>query len=75
MSDERQCAGCGSTQLQPGTIQSTGRIYFRPEGTKFMQLKSADVEIHANVCMQCGQIMLIADAQRVSSLLRIARPH
>src|SRR5689334_18797737 len=30
-----RCASCGHTMLVPGRLQGTGRLYFRPEKTKF----------------------------------------
>jgi len=56
-------------KLPPGTIQSTGKIYFRPADTKFVTYKTADIEVKANICIDCGNIELVADTQRVLSLL------
>ena len=66
---EKKCQRCGSEKLQPGTIQSTGKIYFRPEDTKFVTYKTADIEVKSNICIECGNIELAADTQRVLSLI------
>jgi len=71
---KKKCQRCGSEKLQPGAIQSTGKIYFRPADTKFVTYKTADIEVTANICIDCGNIELVADTQRVSSLIDKAIP-
>jgi predicted nucleic-acid-binding Zn-ribbon protein len=75
MNTERKCPACESINLEPGTIQSTGRIYFRPENTKFLSLGTSDVPLTANLCMECGNVMLVGDLHKASKLVDKAKPH
>jgi predicted nucleic-acid-binding Zn-ribbon protein len=75
MSNERKCPSCGSTNLEPGNIQSTGRIYFRPENTKFLTLGTGDVPITANICTDCGHLMLVGELRKANKLFGKAKPH
>ena len=68
MNEETKCPNCLSTNREPGTIHSTGKLHFRPEHAKFLKLKTADVEVNAGLCLDCGQIWLTADAERVKAL-------
>jgi hypothetical protein len=65
-----RCAVCTGTNLHPGQIQSTGKTYFRPSDAKFLTLKTADIAVHATVCLDCGAIQLSSDPDRVRELLR-----
>jgi predicted nucleic-acid-binding Zn-ribbon protein len=66
---KRKCTSCGSENFEPGKIQSTGRVYFRPKHTKFLNLKSADIEIEGNICTECGHIMLVGDKGKAKALV------
>jgi hypothetical protein len=65
----RTCPCCGSCELEPGAIQSTGRLTFRPDNAKFFSLKTADVPVKANICTECGHIMLIGNVQKANELV------
>lgn len=75
MTAERKCPSCDSTDLQPGNIQSTGKVYFRPENTSFLTLGTNDVALSANICMNCGYVMLVGDLRKATKLLNKAKPH
>jgi len=75
MNTERKYPSCGSTNLEPGKVQSTGRVYFRPENTKFLSLGTSDVELSANMCMDCGHVMLAGDLRKAAKLLDKAKAH
>jgi hypothetical protein len=47
MNPEKKCPSCGSTRLEPGTLQTAGRVNFRPENTKFFTLGTGDVSVEA----------------------------
>lgn len=74
MSTDRKCPECGSARLELGDIQSTGRIYFRPNKTKFLKLRTNDVPIVASMCMDCGDVMLLGDLRKADILLDRAKP-
>ena len=65
----RKCPSCGSEKLEPGKIQSLGRIYFRPKNAKFLNLRSGDIEIEGNICTDCGCIMLVGDPGKAKALV------
>ena len=70
MATEKKCVKCGSASLEPGAIQSTGRIHFRPENTKLLTFKTGDVAIKATICLECGFIELIGDFKKAQRLTR-----
>ena len=75
MKNDRKCPSCGSTCLEPGAIQSTGKVYFRPENTSFFTLNTADVPIEASLCMDCGYVMMIGDLRKANKILKQAKAH
>ena len=75
MNPERRCPSCESTELEPGRIQSTGKVYFRPENTKFLTFGTNDVELSANICMNCGNVMLVGDLRKATKVLDKAKAH
>ncbi len=68
------CPRCGGTAAEPGTVHSTGKVYFRPANTKFMTLKTGDIELRANACTACGHVDFVADVGRLAHLTRRAEP-
>jgi hypothetical protein len=69
MNPEKKCISCGSTRLEPGTLQTAGRVNFRPENTKFFTLGTGDVSIQASICMACGLMMLVGDLTKANKLV------
>ena len=66
---KRKCPSCGSENLEPGGIQSTGQLYFRPKNAKFLSLKTGNIKIEGNICTECGCIMLIGDKAKAMALV------
>jgi len=64
-----QCASCGSARLERGRLQATGNVHFRPDEAKFLKLKTADVELAAEVCVDCGAVSLLADKEKLGDLV------
>jgi hypothetical protein len=54
--------------MEPGSLGSTGKIHFRPEGAKFLKLKTANVDVAASLCMDCGNVALTGDTEKAKSL-------
>jgi hypothetical protein len=73
--EQKKCLRCGGERLEPGAIQSTGRIYFRPSNSSFWTFQTADVEVQANLCLGCGTIELVGDVKKAESLVGRAKPH
>ena len=62
------CPSCNSTNVTAGTLHSTGRVTFRPQDAKFLKLKTANVEVDACLCLDCGRVSLKADARKAREL-------
>lgn len=63
------CPLCHQGPLVPGHLQSTGLIYFRPRGTKFWSLRTADVATEARMCAHCGHVSWFGDTKKLTQLL------
>jgi len=70
MNEEKKCLRCGGTNFEPGSIQSSGRICFRPKKANFLSTKTADVCVEANICIDCGHIECIGDAKKTKLLVK-----
>lgn len=69
MDREMKCLSCGSTNLEPGALRSTGALHFRPDHAEFLKLKTANVDVEAQLCLDCGMISLSSNVQKVKSLI------
>jgi excisionase family DNA binding protein len=63
-----RCASCGHNLLVEGRLQGTGRLYFRPDKTKFWTFAEPLVETRAKVCSACGYIQMYADTTKLTKL-------
>ena len=68
MNKPQTCPVCNSTNMESGSLSSTGKIHFRPEGAKFLKLQTANVDVAASLCMDCGYVALVADTEKVQAL-------
>jgi len=64
-----RCTSCGNSVLVEGRVQGTGRLYFRPEKTRFWVFAEALVPIRARVCTACGYVQMHADTSKLKRLL------
>jgi hypothetical protein len=74
MTTEKKCLRCGNTELQPGRLQSTGRIWFTPDNLKFFTLMTSDVPVRAYICLDGGTVELVGDVHKAQSLAGSAKP-
>jgi hypothetical protein len=74
MTTEKACLRCGGKNLEPGVVQSTGRIHFRATNTKLMTFHTSDIAINANICLDCGTLDLVGDVKKAQSLTGRAKP-
>jgi predicted nucleic-acid-binding Zn-ribbon protein len=63
-----KCPKCGNQQFEPGKVQSTGQIHFRPKNTPFFTLSTNEVDISAEMCVDCGYILLIGNLAKLKKL-------
>jgi ferredoxin-like protein FixX len=68
MAKAKTCLRCGSDNLERGTLQSTGKVYFRAANAKLLTLQTGNVSIVARICLDCGTLDLVGDAKKVRSL-------
>lgn len=64
-----RCGACGHSVLIDGGVQGTGRLYFRPDKTKFWTFQEGLVPIRARVCAACGYVQMHADTSKLTSLM------
>jgi hypothetical protein len=69
MSGSLTCKQCGSGSIANGRLHATGSVTFRPDDARFFKLKTANVEVIANLCTECGHVSLQADKEKVRSLV------
>jgi len=68
MNEQAKCPNCNGTNMEPGSLHSAGALHFRPEHAKFLKLKTANIEVDAGLCLDCGFVSLTADPDRVKAL-------
>ncbi len=70
MSEEKKCPRCGSTNIMPGSFQSTGLVYFRPKDAKLLTIHTSGVPVTAETCVDCGHVELVVNTEKVKSLVK-----
>ena len=70
MSEERHCMRCGGTNLEAGEFQSTGKIYSRPKHARLVTLLTTGVPVDTIICLDCGHVELLVDAEKARSLTK-----
>jgi predicted nucleic-acid-binding Zn-ribbon protein len=70
MSEERKCLRCGSTNLEAGEFQSTGKIYSRPKHAKLVTVLTTGVPVETIMCYDCGHVELVIDTEKAKSIAR-----
>ena len=63
-----RCAACGHGVLVEGKLQGAGRLYFKPEKTKFWVWAESLVGVRARVCAACGFVQINADTEKLRKL-------
>jgi hypothetical protein len=64
----KTCLHCGSSRLESGRVQSTGRLYFRPAHAKVMTVHTADIPVLASMCLDCGAIEFAGEVNKARKL-------
>jgi predicted nucleic-acid-binding Zn-ribbon protein len=70
MDQEKNCLRCGSANTKPGSVQSTGKVYFRARDAKLSTLLTTGVTVDAIGCYDCGHIELTVDTKKARALSR-----
>jgi hypothetical protein len=69
MSESLTCKLCGGGNIEDGRLHATGSVTFRPQHARFLKLKTANVDVTANLCTDCGHVFLQADKDKVRALI------
>jgi predicted nucleic-acid-binding Zn-ribbon protein len=64
----KKCVKCGSENIEPGKVQSSGRLSFYPDRAKFLSWKTSNVSVLASICLDCGTIELAGDVAKAKDL-------
>ncbi len=65
-----RCSVCGHGFLLPGSVRSTGKLYFMPKKTKFFVFSESVVDVAARACPACGHVEMFADTAKLAKLMR-----
>ena len=65
-----ECLWCEGRNLADGRLQSTGRVYFKADKTRFWTFSEGMVDIRARVCTDCGYIDLYADTKKLKKVVK-----
>jgi predicted nucleic-acid-binding Zn-ribbon protein len=68
-----QCMRCGNPNLVITELQSTGKLYARPMGSKPITIFTTGVPVNGVTCLDCGHLELIVSPKKTMSL--ISQPH
>jgi hypothetical protein len=68
MAHENGCSRCGSSKLESGRIQSTGRIHFHFENPLFLTMLTGYVPVVASMCLDCGTIDLTGEVEKARKI-------
>ena len=70
MAEEKKCLRCGSANLVPCELQSTGKLYARPKEDKLVTIFTTGVLMYAGVCFDCGHADMYVDVDKVKSVAK-----
>ena len=65
---KQACPICQHDELIDGTVQSTGKVLFRPKKTKFWTWREGNVPIESRMCSRCGATLLFGDVKKLDAL-------
>lgn len=72
MNIEKKCLRCGGTNVKPSELQSTGKIYSRPEDAKFTTIFTTGTPVSGLICFDCGHVELLVDVNKAKALVKTA---
>ena len=68
MAQKNACSRCGSSKLESGKVQSTGRIHFHFENPRFLTMHTGYVPVIASMCLDCGTIDLTGEVEKARKI-------
>jgi predicted nucleic-acid-binding Zn-ribbon protein len=67
-----RCLRCGSINVKPSDVQSTGKIYSRPKGAKLVTVLTTGAPVSALTCFDCGHVELFVDTKKARAMAKTA---
>jgi len=65
---QQTCPVCRNNELIEGSLQSTGKVHFRPKKTKFWVWREGNVPVSARMCLRCGAVVAFGELRKLESL-------
>ena len=73
MSQENKCLKCGGTNVKPGMLQSTGKIYARPDNAKLVDtFFTTGALVNANICFDCGHVEMVVKPDKLKAIAKVS---
>jgi predicted nucleic-acid-binding Zn-ribbon protein len=70
MNEENKCLKCGSFNVKPGALESTGKIYARPDDAKLETILKTGVLVNVNICFDCGHVETVVIPDKLKSIMQ-----
>ncbi len=70
MSQENKFLKCGGTNVKPGALQSTGKVYARPNNAKLDTLFTTGALVNANICFDCGHVEMVVEPDKLKAIAK-----
>ena len=70
MGQENKCLKCGGTNVKPGAIQSTGKIYACPNDAKLSTVFTSGTLVNANICFDCGHVEMVVEPEKLKLMAK-----
>ena len=72
MDEQKKCLRCSGTNLEDSCVQSTGKIYNRPNSANLMGLLRTGACVEALTCLDCGHVELLVDIKEAKSFSTVS---
>jgi predicted nucleic-acid-binding Zn-ribbon protein len=72
MEIEMKCLRCGSKNVEPCHLQSTGKIYSRPKEANLLGVLLTGAPVSALTCLDCGHVEMLVDIKKAKALAKTA---
>ncbi len=70
MGEQKKCLRCGSTNVTPSELQSTGKIYSRPKNSKLVAILTTGAPVEALMCLDCGHVEMLVSVGKAKELVK-----
>ena len=70
MNEEKKCLRCSSTNVKPGALQSTGKIYARPDNANLETFLKTGFLVNVNICFDCGHVEMVVVPDKLKSVMK-----